>query len=119
MLADGSWVVEEGDGAIEPAELAAALGVQPPFRAEAIRRTGSTWAVGAKAIAVVELPLVFSSDELEVVWDGTERTVQIDGEPSFSSVPELEQLASSRYDTWVARARRIRDETWEVEIGPL
>jgi hypothetical protein len=119
MLADGSCVIEGGDGTIEPAELLASAAVRPPFRAEAVRRSGSTWAVGTRAIVVVELSPFGSCDEVEVVWDGAERTVRIDREPSFSSVPELERLASARFDSWVARARRICDDAWEVEIEPL
>ena len=83
-----------------------------------MRRSGSTWAVGARAIAVAELRDA-SADELEVVWDGTERTVRLDGEPSLSSVPELERLAAGRFDTWVARARRLDGDLYEVEVEPL
>jgi hypothetical protein len=119
VLADGSCLIEDGEGTIDAEELLASVGVRPPFRAEAVRRSGSTWAVGTKAIVVAELSPFESGQHVEVVWDGVERAVRIDGGPSFSSVPELERLASTRFDTWVARARRLRDETWEVEIEPL
>jgi hypothetical protein len=119
VLADGSCVIEAGEGTIDPAELVASAAIRPPFRAEAVRRSGSTWAVGTRAIVVAELAPSRSGGEVEVVWDGAERTVRIDGEPSFSSVPELERLASARFDSWVARARRICDDVWEVEIEPL
>jgi hypothetical protein len=119
VLPDGSFEVEHGDGTIEPADLLATVAMPPPFRAEAVRRSGSTWAVGARAIAVVELSPFLSGDELEVVFDGVERRVRIDGEPSFASVPELEGLAAPRFETWVARAHRIRGEMWEAELEPL
>jgi hypothetical protein len=118
-LPDGSFAVESSDGVVDLAALVEPLGLRPPFRAEAIRRSGTTWAVGARAIETAELSGLLSGQELEVVWDGTERSVRIDGEPSFASVPELERLAASRFGTWVARARRIRDDIFEIEVGPL
>ena len=119
VLPDGSHVVE-GDGVpTDAAELARSLEHEPPYRAEAVRRDGSTWAVGVRAILVVELPATLLGDELELVWDGHERSARVSGAPSFASVSELEAIAAARFDTWVVRARRLRDVFWEVEVGPL
>jgi hypothetical protein len=118
VLPDGSYLLEDGDGELDPDGLGSALGLRPPFRAEGVRRSGSTWAVGGRSIAVAELPGV-SADEIEIAWDGVERTVRIDDGPSFSSVPELERIASERFDTWVARARRLRGRLWEIDVEPL
>jgi hypothetical protein len=119
VLPDGSQVLESDDEPIDVAELARSLEHEPPYRAEAVRRDGSTWAVGVRAILVVELPASVLGDELELVWDGYERSARVGGSPSLASVSELEALAAARFDTWVVRARRLRDVSWEVEVGPL
>jgi hypothetical protein len=118
-LADGTYVVERGDPAFDPTLLARGLELEPPYRAEAVRRSGSTWAAGARAIVVVEMSRLASGDELQIVFDGTERSVLVDGSPTLASVPELEELAAARFDTWVVRAARLRDVLWEVEVGSL
>ena len=117
-LADGTYVVETGAGA-DVSLLAESLDLAPPYRAEAVRRTGSTWAVGAREILVVELPESISGDEIELVWDGVERSMRVGGAPRLTSVFQLETLAAARFDTWVVRARRLRGVSWEVEVGPL
>lgn len=117
-LADGTYVVERGDG-LDPSLFARALALDPPYRAEAVRRSMSSWAVGARTILVVELPATVRGDELQLVYDGFERSMVVDGSSTASSVPELEALASSRFDSWVVRAARLRDRLWEVEVGSL
>ena len=119
VLGDGSQLVDDEGNAAVVEEIVAALDREPPYRAEAVRRDASTWAVGTRAILVVELPSSVLGDELELVWDGRERTTRVAGVPSLASVYELETLASSRFETWVVRANRLRDRDWEVEIGPL
>ena len=118
-LSDGSYVVETGDSSADVSVFARSLDLEPPYRAEAVRRTESVWAVGARATLVVALPASLLGDELELVWDGVERATRVGGTPSLVSVPELESLAASRFDTWVVRAHRLRDALWEVELAPL
>ena len=118
-LQDGSNLVEESSASATVEAIVSALDSEPPYRAEAVRRDASTWAVGVRAIHVVELPASVLGDELELVWDGRERSTRVGGVPSLASVSELEALASARFETWVVRATRLRDTFWEVEIGPL
>lgn len=118
-LLDGSFVMEAGDGSGDVSVLARSLALAPPCRVEAVRRAGATWAVGGRAVMVVELSVAVLGDELELVWDGVERATRVGGAPSLVSVSELETLAASRFDTWVVRAHRLRDAFWEVEVGPL
>jgi hypothetical protein len=118
VLPDGSLVVEEGARQVEPGELVSPLELQPPYRLEAVRRSGATWAVGARRILVARLAGV-SGDELELVWDGSSRTMRIDGIPTVDWVPALAEIAAARYGRWVVRAYRLRDDLWEVEIGSL
>src|SRR5205809_1879579 len=57
-LPDGSLLLDDDVDADAVGPLADALEeiIRPPYRAQAVRRTGSTWAVGARAIEVAELP---------------------------------------------------------------
>ncbi|HZO51011.1 MAG TPA: hypothetical protein VFB26_12770 [Gaiellaceae bacterium] len=118
-LPDGSVLVERGPDGADPAALAGALELDPPFRAEAVHRGGSTWAVAARRIEVARLPSAQQGDEVELAWDGRERSAWRDGRPVLVGLPELERLAAERYETWVARARRLRGSLWEVEVEPL
>ena len=70
-LPDGTLLVEEEvpDGALSPLADAVELSIAPPYRAEAVRRDETMWAVGAKRIRVREFPEQ-EEDELELVEDG-------------------------------------------------
>jgi hypothetical protein len=117
-LADGTLLVEEG---ADVGLLAAALGgkVRPPYRAEAVRRDARWWAVAARRIEVAELPPSVEGEELELTAHAGERTLRVDGMPSFGSVPALERLGESRGESYVLRASRLDGELWEIRILPL
>ena len=70
-LPDGTLVVEEDvpDGALVPLADAIEAGLQPPYRAQGVRRSEAVWAVAARAIEVRSLPGTIA-DELELVEDG-------------------------------------------------
>lgn len=116
-LPDGSLVVEDGDA--DPESFRAAFSLAPPFRAHAVRRNGATWAVAARRIETLELEEAPSGDEVEIAWDGAERTVRIDGEPTLQGVPALERLAAARHATYVVTARRLAGAVWEIAVSPL
>jgi hypothetical protein len=112
-VAPGQIVVEEGPSGLEP--LAAAVeagGLAPPFRAEAVRRKDSLWAVAARKVELVSLPDA-PGDEIELTRHHDQRTLLVDGERSFGSIPALERAEH------VVRARRVQGELWEVEVDPL
>jgi hypothetical protein len=115
-LADGSLVVEEGDA--DPESFRTALPVALPFRAHAVRRNGTTWAVAARRIETIELEAT-PGDQIEIAWDGAERTVRIDGEPTLGGVPALERLATERHPTYVVTAARLAGAVWEIAVSPL
>jgi len=110
-------VVEAGDA--DPVAFRTAVALAPPFRAHAVRRDGSTWAVAARAIETVELEDDPAGDEVEIAWDGSERSVRIDGAPTLSGVPALERLGAARHRTYVVTAVRLSGSTWEVAVSPL
>ena len=66
VLDDGTLLVEEGADTDDPTPLADALDgtLEPPYRAEARRRAGTTWAAGARRIEVAELEEDVNGDEL-------------------------------------------------------
>ena len=121
VLPDGSVLVDEEEGDVPLAPLADALDEQlrPPYRARGVRRRGDVWAVAAKAIEVVELRPDVGGDELGLVNRGGERSLTVDGERSFGSIPQLEELASRRSADYVVHASRLDGSLWEVRVAPL
>ena len=57
------------------------------------RRSGS-W---RRRIETLDLPDDPGGDAIELAWDGTERSVRIDGMPTLAGVPALERLAAARH----------------------
>jgi hypothetical protein len=110
-LAPGELVVL-GEGSVGPLAEAIEHRLAPPYRAEAVRRDGGLWVVGARRIEVVRLPDT-DGEEIELVARGDERTLLVDGQPAFGSIPALER------DGHVVRARRIGGDAWEVDRHPL
>ncbi len=100
-------VIEQGPDDVEL--LADGLSLEPPYRAEAVRQAEGVWAVAARRIEVVELPGV-DGTELELTQRGEERTLAVDGQRRFGSIPALE-----RPGDYVVRARRLDGDWWEVE----
>ena len=71
-LPDGTLVVDEDvpDGSLTPLAEAIEATLNPPYRAEAVRREDGVWAVGASRIRVRAFPEA-EDDELELVEDGS------------------------------------------------
>ena len=69
-LPDGTLLVEEDvpDGSLASLAEAVEASVQPPYRAEGVRRSEGIWAVAAKRIEVRAFP-GHDGDELELVED--------------------------------------------------
>ena len=114
-LEDGSLVVEEGDGDLTPLADAIEQEVKRPYRATAVRRGETRWAVAAHKLQVVELPEP-GGDEVELAVRGDERTLVVDGNRAFGTLPELEALANGDA---VIRAARLDGTLWEVRVDPL
>jgi hypothetical protein len=120
-LADGTFVVESGDG-VEPASLAAALrdGVSPPYRVLAVRRP-EFWAVGAVAIEVERLDPDPPGTELELTWDGSTAALSVDRLPADPArAAALARIAAARQSgAYAAHAHRLRGDVWELSVLAL
>jgi len=114
-LEDGSLLIEEGEGDLTVLANVIEQEVARPYRATAVRRGETTWAIAAHRLRVVELPEP-GGDEVELVLKGDEKTLVVDGNRSFGTMPELEQLAGGDE---VIRAARLDGTLWEVRVDPL
>ena len=119
-LADGRVLVDAGPAGFDPGPLAAALegSIERPYRALALRRQ-ELWTIGARSIAVADLQRDPDGDVLELVRTADGVTLQIDGMPSLTHMPELEELGAARFPTFVVRAQRLEGKLFEVEVEPL
>jgi hypothetical protein len=108
---DDKIVIEEGPDDISA--FADAISLEPPFRAEAVRRAEGVWVVAARRIEVVRLPGQ-DGTELEQTRHGGELTFVVDGRRRFGSIAAVE-----RDGDYTVRARRLEGELWEVEASLL
>jgi hypothetical protein len=111
-LPNGDAVVIDGPTEIAPLATALERELDPPYRAEAVKRNDGLWAVAGRRIEIIELPGV-EGEEIELSAHGADRTLLVDGERGFGSIPQLERPEH------VVRARRVDGELWEVETAPL
>jgi hypothetical protein len=118
-LADGTLLLEDGDDEVAPLAEAVEAELQPPYRAEAVRRHDTLWAVAARGLEVVELGEDPGGDEVVATVREGGRDLLVDGARSFGSIPELERLAEGRFDSYAIRAQRLEGNLWEVEVSPL
>ena len=115
-LPDGSLVVDEaqGDDDVTPLAEAVEQQVPPPYRALAVRKGEGMWAVAARRITVAEVEA--HGEEIELVRRGDERSLLIDGNRAFGTIPELEELTDG--DAAI-RASRLDGSLWEIRVDRL
>lgn len=115
-LADGTLIAETNDLDVGPLADALDGALQPPYRAEGVRRGDGLWAVAGRRIEVAEVPEEIEGDHVTVTLREGERTVEIDGARAFGGLPTFERLVG---DDAVVRAHRLDETLWEVEVTPL
>jgi hypothetical protein len=115
LLPDGTAIPPSAQALAD----ALAGAIEPPWRGRAVRRGRARFAVGARAIDVVELPESTAGDEIVLSWNGSERILKVDDMPAFGSLPELERLGADRHRQYVVRAVRLDRSRWEVVVSPL
>jgi hypothetical protein len=121
VLRDGRVLLESGETSAEVETVVGAVrsSLRAPFRLEAVRRGPALWVVGGRTIEVVELVPDVTGDVIEVACDGRERTVVVDGSPTLSGVPALEEIGARVGRAYVVTAARIDGTIWEVTALPL
>jgi hypothetical protein len=123
VLPDGTLVVDDSldlePGGLDPLAAALETELHPPYRAHAVWRGGSRWGVAARRIEVAELPEDTRGDELLLSAADGQKSLTVDGEPSFGSSRVLERLGASRGPSYVVRADRLAGRMWEVEVTAL
>jgi hypothetical protein len=118
-LPDRTLLLEEGDDDVAPLAEAVETELEPPYRAQAVRRHDTLWAIAARALEVVELDDDPGGDEVVLTSRAGERELLVDGARTFGSIRELERLAEGRFEAYAIRASRLDGDLWEVDVSPL
>ena len=119
-LDDGTLVVEEDepDASLGPLADAVEQTIPPPYRAEAVRRGGDTWAVAATRIQIASLPDLRGEEAvLTSTRDG--KVLKVDGRTTLGSARGLERLGEAEGTEYVVRATRLDGDLWEVDADAL
>jgi hypothetical protein len=118
-LPDHSLLIEEeqGDAGLDPLARAVEAELAPPYRAKGVRQSETVWAVFANRIRVQEFAA--EGDDLQLVVNGDERSLRVDGSPSFGTVPALERVGQEEGSSYVVRAIRLDGDLWEIRATPL
>jgi hypothetical protein len=118
-LEDRTLLLEsEEDVDLEPFANALEGSISPPYRAFAVRKSGSTWAVAANVIDIATIEEPVDGETIELAVQSDERTMLVDGAAATGSLPALERLAEG-FDDYVIRATRLDGDLWEVKVVPL
>ena len=119
-LPDGSLLVEQGpDASLEPLAAAVEQELRPPYRARAVRRGDTLWAVQASRIEVLRLRDAPGGDAIEVTHTADGTTLSIDDARTFGSLPELEERGAREGREYTVRAERLDGDLWEVRAAAL
>lgn len=120
VLGDGAVLAEGGEDGekLQPLIETLQTRLAPPYRAEAVRRGETRWAVAGARIATVEAPGL-RGDIAELVASREGTTLHVDGRPSFGSAPALERVGEAVGVEYVVRAKRLQGDVWEVDASPL
>jgi hypothetical protein len=120
-LPDGTILVEEGpEAALDPLAEAVERELRPPYRARAVRRGESLWAVQARRIEVIELPGAPNGETLDLTRTAADASeLRVDGERVFGTVPALEARGAREGPEFAIHAERLDGELWEVRASAL
>lgn len=119
-LPDGTLLVEEGaDSPLEPLAAAVEEKLRPPYRARAVRRGETLWAVEARQIEVLALPDAPGGETIDVTRTGDGTTVAVEGQRIFGSLPALEQRGEREGREYTIHAERLDGDLWEIKAAAL
>ena len=109
---------ETGDADLSPFADEVEKELKPPYRVLARREDEDLWSLAARVIDVVELKLE-QGDEIELVENGGNTELRIDGEPSQQAIPELEHAGEALGSDFVVQADRLDGDLWEIRASAL
>jgi hypothetical protein len=119
-LPDGSLLVEEGpDSSLDPLAAAVEGELRPPYRARAVRRDGTLWAVEAARIEVLAVPDAPGGETIDVARTDEGTTTSVDGERIFGSIPSLEERGERVGRDFAVHAERLDGDLWEIRAAAL
>lgn len=119
-LPDGTLVVDEDEpeGALASLADAVEQTIPPPYRADAVRKGETAWAVAASRIRIASVPGL-SGEEAELTSTREGRVLRVDGRTAMGSARELERLGETEGTEYVVLAKRLDGDLWEVEATAL
>jgi hypothetical protein len=119
-LPDGTLLVEEGaDSPLEPLAAAVEEKLRPPYRARAVRRGETLWAVEGRQIEVLALADAPGGETIDVTRTSEGTTVAVEGQRIFGSLPALEQRGEQEGHDYTVHAERLDGDLWEIKAAPL
>jgi hypothetical protein len=74
--------------------------------------------VAARRIELVSAPGL-AGEEAELVSTGEGRSLQVDGQARFGSVPAFERAGAASGPDYVVRAVRVQGDVWEIQAAAL
>ena len=119
-LPDGTLLVEDGaDSPLDPLAAAVEQELPRPYRARAVRRGETLWAVEARRIEVLEIPDSPAGDASDVTHMADGTAVSVDEQQVFGSMPVLEQRGEREGREYAVHAERLDGDLWEVRASAL
>lgn len=109
-------VILEGDE--HPFARALEGSLEPPYRVRAVRRGADRWAVAARQVRVESLQGVPGEELLLTVQEGA-ASLEVDGMPTIAGLDRVLEQVPVQHASYVLRAKRVRDELWELDVAPL
>jgi hypothetical protein len=119
-LADGSLLIEEGtDAPLDALAAAVEQELRPPYRARAVRRGETLWAIEAKRIEVLAIPDAPEGDAIDLTHTAEGTTLAVDDQRIFGTIPVLEQRGRREGSEYTVHAERLDGDVWEVRAAAL
>jgi hypothetical protein len=121
VLPDGTVLVDDAvtEGALVSLADALEQSLSPPYRAVAVRRDGDLWGVAANRIEVIEVPEDVPGDAVSLAVQDGERTLLVDDQPAWESIPTLEAYGAASQAEFALHAERLDGNLWAVRVNPL
>ncbi len=119
-LPDGSLLVEDGpDTPLDVLAGAVEQELRSPYRARAVRRHESLWAIEAKKIEVLSLPDAPGGDAIDLTRTADGTTYAVDEQRIFGSLPALVERGEREGPEYTVHADRLDGDLWEVRASAL